>query len=108
MKTLTRRDFLKTTALGAAALGLSARSWSQVAGANNDIRVAQIGFRSQGAGHISTLRKMKGVRLVALCDVDRHVLEGKAKGIGGGSETYGDIPKVLEDKEVVEGSISGP
>ncbi|HWV98301.1 MAG TPA: Gfo/Idh/MocA family oxidoreductase [Candidatus Acidoferrum sp.] len=108
MKIFTRRDFLKTTALGAAALGFSARSWSQVAGANNDIRVAQIGFRSQGAGHISTLRKMKGVRLVALCDVDRHVLEGKAKEIGGGIETYGDIRKLLENKEVDAVSIAVP
>ena len=108
MKTFTRRSFLKTTALGAAALGLDALSWSRAAGANSDIRVAQIGFRSQGAGHINTLRRMKGVRLVALCDVDRHVLEGKAKDLGNGIQTYTDVRKLLENKEVDAVSIAVP
>ena len=108
MKTLTRRDFLKTTALTTTALGLSPRSWSQVAGANNDIRVAQIGFHSQGAGHINTLREMKGVRLVALCDVDHHVLDAKAKELGGDIQTYPDIRKLLENKEVDAVSIAVP
>ena len=76
---MTRRNFLKATAVGAAAFGFDARTWSRAAGSNGDIRVAQIGFRSQGAGHISTLSKMKGVRVVALCDVDQHVLAAKAK-----------------------------
>ncbi|HWH72396.1 MAG TPA: Gfo/Idh/MocA family oxidoreductase, partial [Candidatus Sulfotelmatobacter sp.] len=105
---LTRRNFLKTAALGAAAFSLDARSWSRAAGANSDIRVAQIGFRSQGAGHISTLKKMKGVRLVALCDVDRQVLDKKAKELGDGIQTYSDIRKLLESKEVDAVSIAVP
>jgi len=108
MKNFTRRDFLKTTALSAAALGFSARSWSQIAGSNNDIRVAQIGFRSQGSGHIGTLSKMNGVRLVALCDVDRHVLDKKAQELGGGIQTYTDLRKMLESKEIDAVSIATP
>jgi predicted dehydrogenase len=108
MTSFTRRDFLKTTALGAAALGFNAPSWSRAAGANGDIRVAQIGFRSQGAGHIKTLSKMKGVRIVALCDVDRHVLENTARELGGGIQTYTDIRKLLEHKEIDAVSIAVP
>jgi predicted dehydrogenase len=108
MKTVTRRDFLKTTAISAAALSVDALSWSRAAGANDDIRVAQIGFRSQGAGHIKTLSKMKGVRLVALCDVDTHVLNAKAKELGGNIKTYTDIRKLLESKEVDAVSIAVP
>ncbi len=108
MNNFTRRDFLKTAALGAAALSIDARSWSQVAGANNDIRVAQIGFRSQGSGHISTLSKMKGVRLVALCDVDKNVLDKKAQELGGGIQTYTDIRKLLENKDIDAVSIAVP
>jgi predicted dehydrogenase len=108
MKTFTRRTFLKTTALGAAALGLDALSWSRAQGANGDIRVAQIGFRSQGDGHIRTLRKLKGVRLVALCDVDRHVLDAKAKDLGGDIQTYIDLRKLLENKDVDAVSIAVP
>lgn len=107
MTTFTRRSFLKQTALGTAALSLSALSWSRAAGANSDIRVAQIGFRSQGSGHISTLRKMKGVRLVALCDVDRHVLDKKAQELGD-VKTYTDIRQLLENKEVDAVSIAVP
>jgi predicted dehydrogenase len=108
MKNFTRRDFLKTAAVGAAAFSTNALSWSRAAGANSDIRVAQIGFRSQGAGHISTLTKTKGVRLVALCDVDQHVLENKAKELGGGIQTFTDIRKLLENKEVDAVSIAVP
>jgi predicted dehydrogenase len=108
MKTFTRRNFLKTTAFGAATLGMDALSWGRAAGANSDIRVAQIGFRSQGAGHIRTLSKMRGVRLVALCDVDEHVLNGKAKELGGDVQTYGDIRKLLENKDVDAVSIAVP
>ncbi len=108
MTNLSRRAFLKTTALGAAAFSLDALTWSRAAGANEDIRVAQIGFRSQGAGHISGLKKLKGVRLVALCDVDRHVLDAKATELGGGIQTYTDIRKLLENKEVDAVSIAVP
>ena len=104
----TRRNFLKTAAVSAAAFSFDARSWSRAAGSNSDIRVAQIGFRSQGSGHISTLSKMKGVRLVALCDVDQHVLEAKAKDLGNGIQTYTDIRKLLENKDVDAVSIAVP
>ncbi len=108
MKHLSRRDFLKTAALGTAAFTVHGRCWGRPAGANGDIRVAQIGFRSQGAGHIKTLSKVPGVRLVALCDVDRHVLEAKAAELGGGIQTYTDIRKLLENKEVDAVSVAVP
>ncbi len=108
MKNFTRRNFLKSAALSAAALSIDARSWSQVAGANGDIRVAQIGFRGQGGSHISSLSKMKGVRLVALCDVDKNVLDKKAGELGGGIQTYSDIRKLLENKDVDAVSIAVP
>lgn len=108
MTSLSRRSFLKTTVLGAAAFSLNAGSWSRAAGANDDIRVAQIGFRSQGNGHIGTLSKMKGVRLVALCDVDSQVLNKKAKELGNGIQTYTDIRKLLENKDIDAVSIAVP
>ncbi|MGO8676719.1 MAG: Gfo/Idh/MocA family oxidoreductase [Limisphaerales bacterium] len=108
MKNFSRRDFLKTAALGAAAFSIDARSWGRAAGANDDIRVGQIGFHGQGGSHISSLRNLKGVRLVALCDVDRHVLDKKAQDLGGGIATYTDLRKLLESKEVDAVSIAVP
>ncbi len=108
MKNLSRRDFLKTAAIGAAAFSLSPRSWSRALGANGDIRVAQIGFHGQGGSHIKSLTKLDGVRLVALCDVDRHVLDAKAKELGGDIATYTDLRKLLENKEIDAVSIAVP
>ena len=107
MNTLSRRNFLKTAAAGTAALSFTAKSWSQVMGSNDAVRVAQIGFRSQGAGHLGTLTKMKGVRVVALCDVDQKVLEAKARELGN-VQTYSDMRKLFENKDVDAVSIAIP
>jgi len=71
---ITRRTFLKTSALAAAGSALSARSWGQVAGANGDIRVAVAGLNSRGKNLVDGFRAVPGVRVVALCDVDSAVL----------------------------------
>jgi RNA polymerase sigma-54 factor len=78
MNTLTRRSFLKTSALVTAGTALSARSWAQVAGANGDIRVAVVGFGGRGGSHISAFSNMPGVRLVALCEEE----PGSPAGVG--------------------------
>jgi len=44
MKTMNRRSFLKSTALTAAAVSLPASSWARLPGANDEIRVAVVGF----------------------------------------------------------------
>ncbi|HEU4752830.1 MAG TPA: Gfo/Idh/MocA family oxidoreductase, partial [Armatimonadota bacterium] len=97
---ITRRSFLK----GSAALGAAmALPGSRVLGANEDIRVAVIGFNSRGQDHISEILGLKGVRLVALCDVDPQVLARGAamadkKGVK--VETYTDVRKLLDSKEI--------
>lgn len=60
--TSSRRRFLQTTLAGAVALP----SWAKPLGANSDVRVAVIGFRGRGRGHIKELLAQPGVRLVAL------------------------------------------
>src|SRR5437016_3926410 len=70
-----RRSFLKTSFMTAAACSLSPRSWARVRGANNDIRIAVIGLHGRGEAHLEGYPKIKGVRIVALCDVDQDVLE---------------------------------
>src|SRR5262245_30695448 len=77
MKTnsLTRRKFLKSSFLTAAACTLTPRSWSQVRSANDNVRVAVIGINDRGGAHISEYKRMEGVRIVALCDVDLKVLD---------------------------------
>lgn len=102
MSTLfTRRSFLKTAAVGTAAF--SAASWQRVHGANDALRVAIVGFKGRGGDHISGFRKIPGVRIVGLCDVDQRVLEGavkKLKDDGYEAKGYKDVREVIADKDV--------
>jgi len=107
MSQLNRRTFIKNSAVVAAMAGLSARTYGQAAGANGDLRVAVVGFRSRGQEHLKELSKIKGVRIVALCDVDSTVV---AKGLKQfpGAKGYSDIRKMLEDKDIDAVSIASP
>jgi predicted dehydrogenase len=83
---------------------LSPAAWANVRGVNDDIRVAVVGFNGVGSKrHIRYLRKMPGVRIAALCDVDAKVMSremDKLKDYGRKIETYTDVRKLLENKNV--------
>jgi predicted dehydrogenase len=103
-----RRQFIGTTLGAAAAAGMV---WSSRASAANDvadIRVAQIGFRGQGSGHINNL----GKHVVALCDVDEEVLDNKARELKEKHnltvDKYADYRKLLERKDIDAVSIATP
>src|SRR5690348_15004901 len=100
---LNRRNFLKNTALAGAALSLPTRVRAAAEGANSDIRIAVVGFHGRGQSHISAYSSIKGVRIVALCDVDSAVLE---KGVAQlqkkniEAKPFKDIRKLLDSGEV--------
>ncbi|HKX63537.1 MAG TPA: Gfo/Idh/MocA family oxidoreductase [Verrucomicrobiae bacterium] len=111
MKTTNRRSFIKSTAIATAAVSWSAKSWSQVPSANDDIRVAVIGFNGRGGDHLGGLAKVKGCRIAGLCDVDTKVLEKGQKGQadkGVTVEAYTDIRKLLESKNIDVVSVATP
>ncbi len=102
MSAVTRRNFLKSGAMaGGTALAWTPRARAR--GANDDLRVAVVGFRSQGRNHIRWLRELPGVRVVALCDADRAVLDRELKASRdekGKVDGYVDVRKLLEDKSI--------
>lgn len=111
MTPLTQRQFLRTSVLAASTLALPARSWARVIGANDDIRMAVVGFNGQGKSHIEEFRKLPGVRVVALCDVDKDVLEKEAAKFRERNEpveTYTDIRKLLENTRIDAISTATP
>ena len=111
MKTLTRRSFLKSSVVTTAALGLPIHSWARVIGANDDIRIAVVGFNGRGKSHIEGFRKLPGVRVVALCDADSAVLEQEAKKFRDRNEpieTSTDVRKLLENKNIDAISTATP
>jgi predicted dehydrogenase len=92
--TLDRRSFLKTAALATAGAAFSARSWSQVTGANGDIRIAIAGLNGRGREFIRAFRAIPGVRIVALCDCDTAVLDREMAAM----RTRGDaLPDAVVD-----------
>jgi predicted dehydrogenase len=109
----SRRRFLQASALTAAS-AWSARSWSQVAGANSDIRVAVIGFglKSRGTSHIDGFTGLKGARLVALCEVDQEALDTWVKKASEKTKAevkgYRDIRQLLDSKDIDAVSIATP
>ncbi|MDB6115301.1 MAG: oxidoreductase domain protein [Lacunisphaera sp.] len=108
MKNFTRRNFLKTSALAAAGVALSARSWAQVVGANSDVRVAVVGLNGRGKNHLTSLSKIPGVRVVAICDVDTAVLEKTAKTLPAGVKTYTDVRELLGARDIDAVTIATP
>lgn len=97
---ISRREFLTGSLAAGVALSLP---HSRVLGANEDIRVAVIGFNSRGMSHIDDLLKIPGVRLAALCDVDPAVLgrvstDLEKKGVK--VATYTDVRKLMDAKDI--------
>jgi predicted dehydrogenase len=110
MNNMNRRTFIRNSLLISASLGALPRSgWTapkptaRIRGANEEIRVAVAGFSGRGQSHIEGFRKLKGVRVVALCDVDQLVLDKGVKAFADRGETvegYRDIRKLLENPNI--------
>ncbi len=71
------------------------------AGANHEVRIAVVGLRSKGNQHIDLFKRIPGVRVVALCDVDRQILAARAQEhFGGKVACHVDYREVLDRKDV--------
>ena len=106
----SRRQFISGSLASAASLA-AMPAWAAASGANGDIRVAVIGFNGRGAGHIGSLLKIPGVRIVALCDVDNNVLKKGVADLAKKNITvksYTDYRKCCEDKEIDAITIATP
>jgi len=111
MPATTRRSFLKSALAATAVTTWSAQSWAQVAGANTAVRVGVVGFHCQGRTHLENLRKIPGVRVVALCDVDRDVLSreaAEAQKRGESVQTYTDVRELLANPDIDAISTATP
>lgn len=109
-KIVNRRRFLKSSAAAGAAFAM-VEPINKVLGANDEIRVGVVGFRSRGKSHIDGFSNLPGVRLVALCDVDLDVLEQGVERYskpGQKLKAYSDYRRVLEDQEIDVISIATP
>ena len=109
MKPVSRRSFFRTAALAGAAF--TARSWAQVAGANGDIRLAIAGLNGRGKELAASFRRIPGVRLVALCDVDTAVLDREiavARAAGHTPDGVVDFRELLPRADIDAVAIATP
>ena len=79
----SRRNFLKTAALGTAGLAMSARSYGRIMGANDRVRVGVVGFSNRARGSLIPAfqghAKEMNFEIVAVSDLwNRRRDEGKA------------------------------
>jgi predicted dehydrogenase len=115
MNQTSRRIFLKTSV--AAATTLPFIPWSRAAGANDAVRLAVVGVGSKvkiggkGKQDIQAFRKIPGVRIVALCDVDHANLDPEVEQFNKRNEkvaAYTDVRKLLESKEIDAVTVTTP
>ena len=112
---ITRREFLDALAVGAAglAVGTTAKSYGQIAGANDRLNFAVIGLNGRGYAHLSSLRANKSAARVShVCDVDSNILKKFADSVrqemGEAPATGKDFREILERKDVDAITIATP
>ena len=105
---ISRLEFLKRAgALVAAGIitpSFTDNLFAKKVGANDRINVALVGCRSMGWSNLSDFLLIPEVRCVALCDIDKTVLEKRAAEVeqrsGHRPDTYGDYRKLYERKDL--------
>jgi predicted dehydrogenase len=112
-----RRDFLQQSSALAGGLLLSPFGTSPFLSPRrlspaDKINVGAIGVNGMGWADLTAALKQPGVNVVALCDVDRNVLDKRMKDLAGMKDaagqpintsrikTYGDYRKLLEQKDI--------
>src|SRR5262245_23063793 len=106
MSRITRRDFTKSAAAGAA--GLTALSASRVYGANDRVRVGFIGLGNRGDQVLDAFLTHKDCEVVAICDIYQPYLDFAAKKIGTNPTQYRDYQKLLEHQGLDAVAVETP
>ena len=91
-----RRQFLK---LAGTAAALTARSYARVLGANDRIRLAQLGCGGRGGGHIHMVHmasQLTPVEVVGVCDIWSVARERRARQV---KDLFGTDPAVFKYSE---------
>ncbi len=104
INTVTRREFLKSSVVTAAAFAVPMIVPSSVFGANapsNRITIGSIGLGSQGMGNMKGFKGKTGSQVVAVCDVDA-VRREKARQIAELDEnsSYNDFRDLLARDDI--------
>lgn len=105
---MNRLEFLKSAgalmAAGAFAPSLTNNLFARPVKANDRLNIALIGCRNMGWADLQDALILPDIRCVALCDVDNHILNDRAKELndqtGVKPTLYNDYRKILDRKDV--------
>jgi predicted dehydrogenase len=101
----TRRDFIKQSALGTAAM--LAYPSSRVLGANDRVRVGMIGVGGRGQELLKQVLQVPSAQLVAIADVYGHRRD-EAKRVAPDIQTFDDHRRLLEMKDIDGVIVASP
>lgn len=113
----TRRDFIKKSLVTTAGVTLggltaSAKSYSSIFGANEQLNIAIVGIHSRGGALLQAASEVPNVKITYICDVAKNVLEEKtakaAEKLGYKPRMIEDYRKLLEKKDVDAVAIATP
>ena len=115
----TRRDFIKKTVAGTAALslgsilpGFGSSRYQDILGANEKIRIGVIGVNSRGKALAQGFAKLPDCEVTYICDVDSRALEKCQAAIhkitGRTPKGEKDIRKMLESNDFEAVVIATP
>jgi len=106
----SRRDFIKTISVASTAftmggVGLSAKSYARISGANERINAAMIGCKRRGIPLSESISKVKDIaNLVYACDIykpQREELASQYQKLTGESlKLEEDFRKILDDRDI--------
>jgi predicted dehydrogenase len=106
---LSRRDFLKDTAVGAAgAAVLGGFAPARILGANDRIRVAVLGSGGRAQDVMTKFKMFPENEIVAVCDVYEPHRDAALKIAGAGAKGYLDYREVLDRKDIDAVLIGSP
>lgn len=110
LNSITRRKFIHGSAASAAAIAIPRMAGASVLGANDEIRMALIGCGVRAGTHIAEFGKLKGVRIVAVCDPDRtrtaKIAATIEKKFGYKPDEVVDVRRVFDRKDVDAVSVA--
>jgi predicted dehydrogenase len=105
-----RRKFLQQSALLAAGgillPAFESNAFSKTTSFANQINIGAIGIKGMGWSNVMSALKIPGVNLVAVCDVDRPVIDKRLDELSKKNvdisriKIYGDYRKLLDQKDV--------
>lgn len=101
----SRRDFIRSasTLMAAAAMPSALNGLPRMVAPSDRLNVAAIGINGMGWADLTAMLKLPDVQCVALCDVDKNVLDkrvGELAQKGMKVKAYSDYRKLLEDKNI--------